>query len=86
MSRSKLTSCYIDSIVPTLEDGLVANKTYTSSGSLNEIQIWNVTTRPAEPMKNMSWNLRPERIVLMGTIAFPPEKEKIEQLQLEDGW
>jgi len=37
-------------------------------------------------MKNMSWNLRPERIVLMGTIAFPPEKEKIEQLQLEDGW
>ena len=49
MSRSKLTSCYIDSIVPTPEDGLVANKTYTSSGSLNEIQIWNITTRPAKP-------------------------------------
>ena len=86
MSRSKLTSRYIDSIVPTPEDGLVANKTYTLSGSLNEIQIWNITTRPAEPTKNMSWKSHYERIMLMGTVAFLPEKEKIEQLQLEDGW
>jgi len=85
MGQSKFTSCYIDSLVPTPEDGLAANKTYTSSGSLNEIQIWNVTT-PAEPMKNLSWNSRPERIALMGTVAFLPHKEKIEQLRLEDGW
>jgi len=85
MPRSKYTSCYIDSIVPTPEDGLEGNKTYTSSGSLTQIQIWNVTT-PVEPMESLSWNSRPERIALMGTVAFLPEKEKIEQLHLEDGW
>ncbi|OJA16843.1 hypothetical protein AZE42_03621 [Rhizopogon vesiculosus] len=85
LRRSKFTSCYIDSFVPTLEDGLAANKTYTSSGSLTQIQIWNVTT-PEEPMRSLSWNSRPQRIALMGTVAFLPEKEKIKQLKLEDGW
>jgi hypothetical protein len=83
--RSKFTSCYIDSIVPTVEDGLAANKTYSSSGSITGIQIWNVTA-PAERMTSLNWNTRPRRIALMGTVAFLPEKEKIEQLGLEDGW
>jgi hypothetical protein len=85
LGRSRFTSCYIDSIVPTVEDGLAAKKPYTSSGSITEIQIWNVTT-PAEGMRSLSWNTRPQRIALMGTVAFLPEKEKIEQLGLEDGW
>ncbi|KAG1735315.1 uncharacterized protein EDB91DRAFT_1083769 [Suillus paluster] len=85
LGTSKFTSCYIDSVVPTPDDGLEANKTYTSSGSLTEIQIWNVTT-PVEGMKRLSWNSRPQRIALMGTVAFLPEKEKIEQLHFEDGW
>jgi hypothetical protein len=82
---SKFSSCYIDSVVPTPEDGLAANKSYTSSGSLAKIQIWNVTTL-AEGTMSLSWNTRPQRIALMGTVAFFPEKEKIEQLRLEDGW
>ncbi|KAG2067211.1 hypothetical protein BDR04DRAFT_1120610 [Suillus decipiens] len=85
LGRSKFTSCYIDSIVPTVEDGLAANKSYISSGSITEIQIWNVTT-PPEGMRSLSWNTRPQRIALMGTVAFLPEKEKVEQLGLEDGW
>lgn len=85
LGRSRFTSCYIDSIVPTVEDGLAANKSYTSSGSITEIQIWNVTT-PVEGITSLSWNTRPQRIALMGTVAFLPEKEKIEQLGLEDGW
>ncbi|KAG1850795.1 hypothetical protein DFJ58DRAFT_716748 [Suillus subalutaceus] len=85
LGRSRFTSCYIDSIVPTVEDGLAANKSYTSSGSITEIQIWNVTT-PAEGITSLSWNTRPRRIALMGTVAFLPEEEKIEQLGLEDGW
>lgn len=85
LHRSKFTSCYIDSVVPTPDDGLVANKTYSSSGSLTEIQVWNVTT-PAEPMRSLSWNTRPQRVALMGTVAFLPESEKIKQLQFEDGW
>ncbi|KAG2141415.1 uncharacterized protein EDB93DRAFT_1241772 [Suillus bovinus] len=84
LGQSRFTSCYIDSIVPTVEDGLAANKSYTSSGSTTEIQIWNVTT--VEGMTSLSWNTRPQRIALMGTVAFLPEKEKIEQLGLEDGW
>lgn len=85
LRKSKFTSCYIDSVVATPEDGLAANKTYTSSGSLTQIQIWNVTT-PTESMKRLSWNSRPQRIALMGTVAFLPEIEKTEQLELQDGW
>ncbi|KAG1765971.1 hypothetical protein EV702DRAFT_1151015 [Suillus placidus] len=85
LGRSRFTSCYIGSIVPTVEDGLAANKSYTSSGPIPEIQIWNVTT-PAEGMMGLSWNTRPQRIALIGTVAFLPEKEKIEWLGLEDGW
>ncbi|KAG1861274.1 hypothetical protein F4604DRAFT_1788281 [Suillus subluteus] len=85
LRKSKFKSCYIDSVVVPPEDGLAANKTYTSSGSLTQIQIWNVTT-PTKPMKSLSWNSRPQRIALMGTVAFFPEKEKQELLDLEDGW
>ncbi|KAG1861281.1 hypothetical protein F4604DRAFT_1788292 [Suillus subluteus] len=85
LDKSKFKSCYIDSVVPTPEDGLAANKTYTSSGSLTQIQIWNVTT-PTKSMKSLSWNSRPQRIALMGTVAFLSDKEKEELLDFEDGW
>lgn len=85
LSKRKFKSCYIDSVVLSPEDGIAANKTYTSSGSLTHIQIWNVTT-PEKYMKSLSWNSRPQRIALMGTVGFFPDKEKIEQLELEDGW
>ncbi|KAG1876333.1 hypothetical protein F4604DRAFT_1760997, partial [Suillus subluteus] len=48
-------------------------------------KFWNVTT-PTTSMKSLSWNSRPQRIALMGTVSFLPEKEKIEQLQLQDRW
>jgi hypothetical protein len=63
LHKSKFKSCYIDSVVPTPEDGYAANKTYTSSGSLTQIQIWNVTT-PTGTMRSLSWNSRPQRIAL----------------------
>ncbi|KAG1833256.1 hypothetical protein DFJ58DRAFT_822400 [Suillus subalutaceus] len=85
LRKSKFTSCYIDSVVATPEDDLAAKKTYTSSGSLTQIQIWNVIT-PTKSMKSLSWNSRHQRIALMGTVSFLPEKEKIERLQLQDGW
>ncbi|KAG1722839.1 uncharacterized protein EDB91DRAFT_1174119 [Suillus paluster] len=56
LGQSKFTSCYIDGVVPTPEDGVAANKSYTSFGSFTEIQIWNVTT-PVEGMKSLSWNM-----------------------------
>ncbi|OAX35734.1 hypothetical protein K503DRAFT_696441, partial [Rhizopogon vinicolor AM-OR11-026] len=77
LRKSKFTSCYIDSVIPTPEDGHAANKTYTSSGSLTQIQIWNVTT-PTGTMRSLSWNSRPQRNAPMGTVAFLPEKDKIE--------
>ncbi|KAG1735311.1 uncharacterized protein EDB91DRAFT_1250529 [Suillus paluster] len=49
LGPSKFTSCYIDSVVPSPDNGLEANKTYTSSGSLTEIQIWNVTPLLLKP-------------------------------------
>ncbi|KAG1764514.1 hypothetical protein EDD22DRAFT_845810 [Suillus occidentalis] len=79
------TPLAISTASSTVEDGLAANKSYTASGSITEIQIWNVTT-PAEGIMSLSWNTRPQQIALMGTVAILPEKEKIEQLGLEDGW
>lgn len=86
-SNPKFTSCYIDDFVPIPEEGLAANKTYTSSGSLTAIQVWNVTTPdPSRGIKSLSWNTRPKRIALMGTVAFLPDKERVEKFDLEDGW
>ncbi|KIM89627.1 hypothetical protein PILCRDRAFT_812454 [Piloderma croceum F 1598] len=85
MPSSQFTSCYIDGFVPTPEEGRRVNKTYTSSGSLTTIQVWNVTTL-TKRMENFSWNTRPQRIALMGTVAFLPEKERSDQLNYEDGW
>lgn len=78
---SDLNLCYIEAVVPPIPDMLAVNKSYTSSGDLSAIEIWNVTT-PAERLTSLSWNTRPTRIALMGTVNFSPLADQ----GLEDGW
>jgi len=84
-SSTSFKWCYIDAVVPTLEAGIAANKTFKSSGSLTAIQVWNVTT-PSERITSLSWNTRPERVSLLGTVAFLPDEERKQLFDLEDGW
>ncbi|KAH9924181.1 uncharacterized protein B0H18DRAFT_955577 [Fomitopsis serialis] len=77
--------CYVDAVVPTPERGAEAGKTFTGSGNLLNIQVWN-TSYPQQRMEGLSWNSRPERLELLGTVSWMPEKERMEKLEWEDGW
>jgi hypothetical protein len=48
-----------------------SNKSYIAEGDVTAIEIWNVTA-PTDPqsLRTMSWNTRPNRISLMGTVNF----------------
>ena len=64
-----LGKCYIWAVVPersTLEKG---GKSYYSEGDVTEIEIWNVTTSVHKPT-SFSWNTRPLRQNLLGTVNF----------------
>lgn len=88
---SRFRTCYIGTAMPDdPAKAIAANKTYTSSGSLEGIKVWLVETPPLDSptMKNLSWATRLERLGLLGTIAFynMNEPENVEKLGLEDGW
>ena len=68
MEKPPNTRCYIDAVVPNAETLKAANKSYTGSGDLDNIQVWRVAT-PANS-KALSWNSRPERLALLGTLSF----------------
>jgi len=86
MDASNFTSCYVAGVVPSLEERVSSNKTFTSTGSLAAIEVWSVATPPRGELESLSWNTRPQRIGLMGTIAFMPEEEMMTKLHREDGW
>ncbi|KZT63842.1 hypothetical protein DAEQUDRAFT_679671 [Daedalea quercina L-15889] len=77
--------CYIDAVVPTPEDAAKGGKSFTGSGDLYNIQVWNVSG-PQRKMESLSWNTRPERVALLGAVAWLPEKERTGKLGWEDGW
>jgi len=76
--------CYIWAVVPkrsTLEKG---GKSYYSEGDLTEIEIWNVTT-PVHKPKSLSWNTRPLRQNLLGTVNFTSQPTPTPRLADYDG-
>lgn len=48
------------------------NKSYIAEGNVSAIEVWDVTSRtdPQLLLKSMSWNSRPKRLSLMGTVNF----------------
>lgn len=70
--------CYIAAVVPRPEK--LAQKSYTLSGDVSAIEIWNVTNpNPNTRLRAISWNTRPERLSLLGTVNFTYDKPM-------DGW
>ncbi|KAJ7110909.1 hypothetical protein C8R44DRAFT_633545, partial [Mycena epipterygia] len=70
-SNSKWPMCYLTGWVSATQDLIEGNKSYTSEGNLTTIEVWNLTI-PANPktLKAMTWNTRPARVSLLGTVNF----------------
>jgi hypothetical protein len=70
-SNSSWPKCYLTAWVSSAEDLIAGNKSYSAAGDVTALEIWNVST-PANPssLKTMSWNTRPARIALLGTVNF----------------
>lgn len=60
--------CYIGAWVSPPEKLAAANKSLVVEGDVTAIEIWNVSI-PTYP-QTMSWNTRPNRLSLMGTVNF----------------
>lgn len=76
--------CYIDAVVPTAEAAAKGGKSFVGSGDLYNIQVWNVSA--PQKLESMSWNTRPERVELMGIVAWLDERARMKVLDWEDGW
>ncbi|KAH7915144.1 hypothetical protein BJ138DRAFT_1142429 [Hygrophoropsis aurantiaca] len=60
--------CYVTAAVPSPEHLLNSTKSYVAEGDVSAIEIWNVSYS-AIPTE-MSWNTRPPRQALLGTVNF----------------
>ncbi|KAJ6585350.1 hypothetical protein B0H19DRAFT_419233 [Mycena capillaripes] len=71
-SNSSWSKCYLTAWVSSPEELAASHKSsYTSEGDVTALEIWNLST-PTNPksLKSMSWNTRPARISLLGTVNF----------------
>ncbi|KAJ7160059.1 hypothetical protein C8R46DRAFT_361876 [Mycena filopes] len=70
-TNSNWPTCYLAGWVSASKDLIAGHKSYTSEGDITAIEMWNLST-PADPksLNNMSWNTRPERLSLLGTVNF----------------
>ncbi|KAF7354387.1 hypothetical protein MVEN_01127500 [Mycena venus] len=84
MTNSPWQMCYISGFVSPSELLVAGNKSYRSEGDLSAIEIWNVTT-PANTgtLTALSWNTRPARISLLGTVNFTSVEAQRRTLQLD---
>jgi hypothetical protein len=63
--------CYISGWVSPHDKLVAANKSYIAEGDVTAIEIWNVSSlTDSESLTTMSWNTRPNRLSLMGTVNF----------------
>ncbi|KAJ7613289.1 hypothetical protein DFH06DRAFT_1109294 [Mycena polygramma] len=76
--------CYLTAWVSPTEDLIRGSKSYKSDGDITSIEIWNVTT-PSNPktLKTMSWNTRPQRVSLLGTVNFTSVETQRRDLELD---
>lgn len=67
----KWPRCYITACVATPDQLAAGNKSYTTEGDIMAIEIWNVSTpQDSASLKTLSWNTRPGRLSLLGTVNF----------------
>jgi hypothetical protein len=77
LPSTPLTQCFIAAIVPPREEMEAGNKSFSALGDISAIEVWNVT-HPGR-LTSLSWNTRPQRLELMGTVNFTSD-------QRESGW
>ncbi|KAJ7476170.1 hypothetical protein FB451DRAFT_1088228 [Mycena latifolia] len=70
-ANSSWPQCYLTGWVSAAEELIAGHKSYMSEGDVTAIEIWNLST-PADrkALKTMSWNTRPARESLLGTVNF----------------
>ncbi|KAJ6474218.1 hypothetical protein C8R45DRAFT_1103199 [Mycena sanguinolenta] len=69
--RSEWQICYIAGWVSPSKDLVAGHKSYISEGDVTSIQIWNVfAPEDRTALKALSWNARPVRESLLGTVNF----------------
>lgn len=61
--------CYLKAIVPSSATLRASGKSYQAKGDFREIEVWNVTALVHKPT-SLSWNTRPIRQNLLGTVNF----------------
>lgn len=68
---SKWPMCYITGWVSPSKDLIAGHKSYISEGNITSIEIWNLTApEDRKKLKALSWNTRPVRVSLLGTVNF----------------
>ncbi|KAH7921605.1 hypothetical protein BV22DRAFT_1038486 [Leucogyrophana mollusca] len=83
MKNPANSTCYVTAAVPNAAKQLAGNKNYVSEGDVSAIEIWNVsyTDLPTE----LSWNTRPPRQSLLGTVNFAPPPDVYDPDDERDG-
>ncbi|KAF9063739.1 hypothetical protein BDP27DRAFT_1426558 [Rhodocollybia butyracea] len=65
---SPTASCYIEAVVSNASALAAGGKTsYVSTGNISALEVWNVT---ALPKSGITWDTRPQRLNLLGTLNF----------------
>ncbi|KAH7927402.1 hypothetical protein BV22DRAFT_1031891 [Leucogyrophana mollusca] len=70
MENANNSRCYVTAVVPNATEALQGNKSYVAEGDVSAIEIWNVSYSAISAA--MSWNTRPPRQSLLGTVNFSP--------------
>lgn len=70
--KSAWPRCYVSGWVSPFKQLVAGNKSYIAEGDITAIEVWNVTS-PTDP-QSLSWNTRPKRLSLMGTVNFTDRK------------
>jgi hypothetical protein len=76
-TKSAWERCYIAGWVSPLNKLTAGGKSYSAEGDVMAIEIWNVSS-PTDwrSLKSMSWNTRPQRLSLMGTVNFTSQLDQ----------
>ncbi|KIM79835.1 hypothetical protein PILCRDRAFT_823020 [Piloderma croceum F 1598] len=67
-TKSAWSKCYITAWVSSPEKLIAGGKHYAAEGDVTAIEVWNVSS--PNPLKEVTWNTRPRRLSLMGTVNF----------------
>ncbi|KAJ7851631.1 hypothetical protein B0H14DRAFT_3660427 [Mycena olivaceomarginata] len=70
-TNSTWPKCYLTAWVSSPEELSAGHKSYTSDGDVTALEIWNLSTpENRKSLETMSWNARPARVSLLGTVNF----------------